>query len=116
MTTEASPFRLTVSSSDGVGRVWVFHGADAVVGLRVDTKKRRWIWTKEDAAGIEGLVDFIHDQAGRLDEAGFNVRRWWHLWRCWDCGALPLDSCRHAVKGTPNRYCHRGRKPRGTRP
>lgn len=114
-----SAFHLSIPerpSADGVRRAWIFHGDEGVVGLRIDTKKQRWIWSKQDATEIPGLVDFIHDQARALDEAGFNVRRWWHLWRCWDCGAAPLDSCLHAVKHTRLVRCHRGRKPRGERP
>lgn len=110
-------FRLHVAPPrDGLRQAWVFSGVNTVVGLRVDAERRRWMWAREDAAEIEGLVDFIHDRAGELGAAGFNVRRWWHLWRCWECGALPLDPCRHATKGTPIATCHKGRKPRGLRP
>lgn len=59
------------------------------------------------------LLPWLHAHARELAEAGFDLRRWWHLWPCRDCGSVPLAPCR-SLGRRPARmvYAHRGRKPR----
>ncbi len=107
--------------TDGPTRVaWVLTDDDVAMGLKVDEKRRLWIlgrWFRDPkATPAEDLVAFIHDRAAELDAAGFNVRRWWHLWTCWECMAPPLLPCRNQRTREPMQGCHRGRKPRGLRP
>lgn len=117
-------YRLDVEHADGEHRAFVVEDDDGRLRvpllLRVAADRSLWIqagWlTDESKAPGPELAEWIHDHAADFDAAGFNVRRWWHLWQCWDCMAPPLLSCRHHRTGEPLKRCHRGRRPRGARP
>ena len=114
-------YRLDVDN-DGERRCWVTGQIDGRVhvlfGLRIAEDRSLWYMRglHDEAAADPALATWIHDHAADFDAAGFNIRRWWHLWQCWDCMAPPLLPCRHHRTGEPISGCHRGRRPRGVRP
>lgn len=118
MTTE--PFALSFEAEPGCRTAYVltWPACEVVLGLQVKGRDLWLLGTWFGADGElppEGLADWLHAQAERLYRDGFNLRRWWHLWPCWDCGAPRLAPCRAARTGRPMIRCHRGRNPRRAR-
>lgn len=60
----------------------------------------------------DGVAEQLHEHAGELLERGWDLGRWWHLWPCRDCAAIPLAPCWHLRTGAPLMRCHKGRRPR----
>lgn len=117
-------YRLDVDVSDGERRAWVVGEVEGrlhvLFGLRIGADRSRWYMSRGWQRGTEApdpeVAVWAHDHAADFDAAGFDLRRWWHLWQCWDCMAPPLLPCRHHRTGEPISGCHRGRRPRGVRP
>lgn len=116
---EGEPYYFLHEGQKGTRQLWVYdqdHGY--VLGLRVEKGRlyigATWLWDGGEVPP-EDLAPWLHAHQDRFAQAGFNLRRWWHLWACRDCGAPPLGRCRNHRTGKPIKYGHKGRNPRRAR-